>query len=124
MKKTFEGPIKAAGAPYSPVVERDGLLFISGQVPLDPATKQIVPGGIEEQTRQALSNLTGALAAAGLTPADVLKTTVFLTDMGHYAAMNAIYAESFSEAPPARSAVAVAALPFGCLVEIEAVAGR
>jgi 2-iminobutanoate/2-iminopropanoate deaminase len=124
MKKTYEGPIKAGGAPYSPVVEHNGLVFISGQVPLDPATKQIVPGGIEEQTRQALSNLKGALAAAGLTPADVLKTTVFLTDMGHYAAMNAIYAETFNDTPPARSAVAVAALPFGCLVEIEAVAGR
>jgi 2-iminobutanoate/2-iminopropanoate deaminase len=123
-KRIFEGPIKAAGAPYSPAVESNGIVFISGQVPLDPATKQIVPGGIEEQTRQALSNLRGVLAAAGLSPANVVKTTVFVTDMSTYATVNGIYAETFGVEPPARTAVAVAALPFGAQIEIEAIAAR
>ena len=123
-RKSYEGTIKAAGAPYTPAVEANGFVFISGQVPLDPATKQIVPGGIEEQARQALTNLKGVLAAAGLTPANVVKTTVFVTDMATYATVNGIYAETFGVEPPARTAVAVAALPFGCQIEIEAIADR
>ncbi|HEY3412298.1 MAG TPA: Rid family detoxifying hydrolase [Armatimonadota bacterium] len=123
-KRIFEGPIKAAGAPYSPAVEANGFVFISGQVPLDPATKQIVPGGIEEQARQALSNLCGVLAAAGLSPVNVVKTTVYVTDISTYGTVNGIYAETFGTEPPARTAVAVAALPFGCQIEIEAIAVR
>lgn len=123
-KKIYEGPIKASGAPYSPVVEWKGLVFISGQVPLDPESRTIVRGDIHEQTRQVLANLKGALEAAGCTPADVLKTTVFLTDMGHYGMVNGIYAEMFSSEPPARSAVSVAALPFDALIEIEAIAAK
>jgi 2-iminobutanoate/2-iminopropanoate deaminase len=122
MKRTFDGPVKAAGAPYSPAVVANGLAFISGQVPLDPETRKIVDGGVEAQTRRALDNLRGVLDAAGCAPADVLKTTIFLADMGHYAAVNAIYAEMFPTEPPARTAVAVAALPFGALIEIEAIA--
>jgi 2-iminobutanoate/2-iminopropanoate deaminase len=122
MKRTFDGPVKAAGAPYSPAVVANGLAFISGQVPLDPETRKIVDGGIEAQTRRALDNLRGVLDAAGCAPADVVKTTIFLADMGHYAAVNAIYAEMFPTEPPARTAVAVAALPFGALIEIEAIA--
>jgi 2-iminobutanoate/2-iminopropanoate deaminase len=91
-------------------------------VPLDPETRKIVDGGIEAQTRRALDNLRGVLDAAGCAPADVVKTTIFLADMSHYAAVNAIYAEMFPTEAPARTAVAVAALPFGALIEIEAIA--
>lgn len=124
MKRTYEGPVKAAGAPYSPAVEANGFVFISGQVPLDPETRTVVEGGIEAQARQALANLRGTLDAAGCGPHDVVKTTIFLTDMSHYAAVNGVYAEMFATEPPARTAVAVAALPFGVLIEIEAIAAR
>lgn len=123
-KQTYDGPIKAAGAPYTPAVGANGFVFISGQVPLDPATKQIVPGGIEEQARRALANLCDVLEAAGLTPECVVKTTIYLANMADYAAVNAIYAETFASEPPARTAVAVAALPFGSLIEIDAIAAR
>lgn len=121
-KRVFEGPIKAAGAPYSPAVAAGGFVFLSGQIPLDPETRQIVGGDIEEQARQTLENLRGALDAAGCAPADVVKTTVYLTDMSHYAAVNSVYAEMFTTEPPARTAIAVAALPFGALIEIDAIA--
>lgn len=121
-KRIFEGPIKAQGAPYSPAVQANGFVFLSGQVPLDPETRQLVAGDIEEQARQTLENLKGVLDAAGCAPADVVKTTVYLTDMSHYAAVNAVYAEVFPTDPPARTAIAVAALPFGALIEIEAIA--
>lgn len=121
-KRIYEGPIKAAGAPYSPAVAAHGFVFVSGQVPLDPATGHLVPGDITHQTRRALQNLRGVLDAAGCSPADVVKTTVYLTDMSHYAAVNALYAEVFASDPPARTAIAVAALPFGALVEIDAIA--
>ncbi|HOC32158.1 MAG: reactive intermediate/imine deaminase [Armatimonadetes bacterium] len=121
-KKTYDGPIAAAGAPYSPVVEANGLVFISGQIPLDPKSRTVVMGDIHEQTKQTLDNLLGALKAAGCGPEDVLKTTIFLTDIGHYGIVNTIYGEVFHTNPPARSAVQVAALPFNVLIEIEAVA--
>ncbi|HVE12728.1 MAG TPA: RidA family protein [Elusimicrobiota bacterium] len=114
----------AAIGPYSQAVESGGLVFVSGQIPLDPATGALVPGGIREQTRRALANLGAILAAAGLGPADVLKTTVYLTDLSLWPAMNEEYAAFFPAPHPARAAVGVGALPKGSLVEIEAVAAK
>ena len=113
----------AAIGPYSQAIDCGAFLITSGQVPFDPATGVIVEGGIEEQTRQSLNNVKAILEAAGLTMDNVVKTTVFLQNMGDFAAMNAVYAEFFTEGQyPARSAVEVAALPKGALVEIEAIA--
>ena len=113
----------SAIGPYSQAVDCGAFLITSGQVPFDPATGEFVPGGIAEQTRQSLTNVKAILEAAGLTMDHVVKTTVFLQDMGDFAAMNAVYAEFFTEGNyPARSAVEVAKLPKGALVEIEAVA--
>jgi len=106
--------------PYSQAVRADGLVFTAGQIGLDPSTMEMVAGGVEEQTRQVLTNLKSVLEAAGSSLGRVVKTTVFLTDMANFAAMNAIYAEFFPDEPPARSAVAAAGLPKGALVEIEA----
>jgi 2-iminobutanoate/2-iminopropanoate deaminase len=108
--------------PYSVAVRAGGMLFASGQVGIDPKTGDIVSGGIEAETRQALTNLKNVLEAGGSAPERVLKTTVFLKDMAEFALMNAVYAEFFPEDPPARSTVAVAGLPKGARVEIEAVA--
>ena len=112
----------AAVGPYSQAVREDDFVFTAGQIPLDPATGQIVEGGIEVQTRQALTNVSAVLQAAGTSLANVVKTTVFLADIGEFQAMNGVYAEFFGGAPPARSAVQVAALPLGARIEIEAVA--
>ncbi|HHJ06556.1 MAG TPA: RidA family protein [Anaerolineae bacterium] len=112
----------AAVGPYSQAVKSKRMVFTAGQIPLDPATGKLVEGGIEEQTRQALANLKAVLKAAGSGMNAVMKTTVFLLDMGEFAAMNAVYAEFFPKNPPARSAVQVAALPLGARVEIEAIA--
>ena len=112
----------AAIGPYSQAIDCGAFLINSGQVPFDPATGVIVEGGIEEQTRQSLNNVKAILEAAGLTMDNVVKTTVFLQNMGDFAAMNAVYAEFFTEGQyPARSAVEVAALPKGALVEIETI---
>ena len=100
------------------------MLFISGQIPVNPATGEIVEGGITEQTTQVFKNIKAVLAEAGYTTDNVVKTTVFLSDMGDFAAMNAVYAEQFSGAFPARSAVAVKTLPKNVLVEIETIAAR
>jgi len=108
--------------PYSQAVRVDRLIFTAGQIGLDPATGEMVAGGVEAQTRQVLGNLKRVLEAAGSGLEAVIKTTVFLQDMGDFAAMNAVYAEFFPAEPPARSTVAVAGLPKGALVEIEAVA--
>lgn len=123
MKKII-ATTNAPGAigPYSQAVDCGAFLITSGQVPFDPATGEFVPGGIAEQTRQSLTNVKAILEAAGLTMDHVVKTTVFLQDMGDFAAMNAVYAEFFTEGNyPARSAVEVAKLPKGALVEIEAI---
>ena len=112
----------AAIGPYSQAVRAGGFLFCSGQIPLDPATGALVGGGIAEQTAQVLDNVTAVLAAAGLTAADVVKTTVFLAAMEDFVAMNEVYARCFTGDPPARSTVAVKALPKGALVEIEVLA--
>lgn len=101
-----------------------GLVFVSGQLPIDPATGEFPEGGIEAQTRQSLLNAQAVLEAAGLTLADVVKTTVFLADMGDFAAMNSVYSTFFSAPYPARSAVAVKDLPKGAMVEIECIATR
>ena len=112
----------AAIGPYSQAVRVGDLLFASGQIPLDPVTGAM-PDGIEARTRQALTNAKAVVEAAGGTMANVVKTTVFLTDMGNFAAMNGVYAEYFPEGGyPARSAVQVGALPKGAMVEIEVVA--
>jgi len=116
------GRAPAAIGPYSQAVRSGSFLFCSGQIPLDPATGQLVEGGIEAQTAQVLDNLTAVLAAAGLTLRDVVKTTVFLVSMDDFPAMNEVYARSFDEDPPARSTIGVAALPKGARVEIEAIA--
>lgn len=112
---------KAIG-PYSQATAVNGLLFTAGQIALDPATMEVVPGDVAAQTRQVLANLRAVLAAAGCTFADVAKTTVFLRTMDDFAAMNGVYAEVFGAAAPARSTVAVAGLPRNVLVEIELVA--
>ncbi len=114
---------KAIG-PYSVAIQTDGMVFCSGQIALDPSTGEIVSGGVQAETRQVLTNLKHVLEAAGSDLAHVVKTTVFLRDMSDFAAMNAVYAEFFTENPPARSTVAVAGLPRGVSVEIEAIALR
>jgi 2-iminobutanoate/2-iminopropanoate deaminase len=108
--------------PYSHAVRAGHLLFCSGQIPLDPATGQLVSGGIREQTRRVLENVRLLLADQGLGLHHVLKTTVFMTNLGDFAAMNEVYAEFFTQDPPARSTVQVAALPRGAQVEIEVIA--
>jgi 2-iminobutanoate/2-iminopropanoate deaminase len=112
---------KAIG-PYSQAIHIGDLVYTAGQVALDPATMELVSGGVEEQTRQVLANLTNVLEAAGTSMSKVVKTTVFLKTMDDFAKMNAVYAEVFSENPPARTTVAVAGLPKNALVEIECVA--
>jgi 2-iminobutanoate/2-iminopropanoate deaminase len=112
----------AAIGPYSQAVRVGDFVFTAGQIPLNPATGQLVAGGIEDQTRQVLTNLSAVLAGAGTSLGNAVKTTVFLTDMGEFKAMNAVYAEFFAGSPPARSTVQVAALPLGARVEIEVVA--
>jgi 2-iminobutanoate/2-iminopropanoate deaminase len=112
---------KAIG-PYSQAIRTDVAVYTAGQVGFDPATGDLVQGAIKEQTLQALTNLKNILEASGTSLANVVKTTVFMKDLNDFAAMNAVYAEFFNDAPPARSTVQVAALPKGALVEIEAVA--
>jgi len=111
----------AAVGPYSQAVTAGELVYCSGQVPLIPETGKMVEGGIEEQTRQALNNLSAVLAAAGSSLADTLKIQIFITDMGNFSRMNAVYSEFFEGDYPARFCVEVSALPLGALVEIDAV---
>ena len=123
MKPISTSNAPAAIGPYSQAVDSGaGLVFLSGQLPIDPATGAFPEGGIQAQTRQSLRNVQAILAAAGLNLSDVVKTTVFLADMGDFAAMNEVYAEFFAEPFPARSAVAVKSVPKGALVEIECIA--
>lgn len=121
--KTDKAP--AAIGPYSQAIDSGcGLVFVSGQLPIDPSTGAFPEGGVKEQTRQSLLNASAILQAAGLGLSDVVKTTVFLADMGDFAAMNEVYASFFTEPFPARSAVAVKTLPKGALVEFECIAAR
>ena len=108
--------------PYSQAVRAGNMVFASGQIPLDPATKEFVPGGIAEQTEQVLKNLKEVLAAAGVEMAQIVKTTVFLAAMNDFTAMNEVYGKYFAENPPARATVQAARLPKDAKVEIEAIA--
>ena len=113
----------AAIGPYSQAVSAGGLLFCSGQIPLNPEDgKRVGDGDVEAETRQVMKNLSAVLEAGGCTFADVVKTTIFLADMGDFAKVNALYAEHFAENPPARATVQVAGLPLGVQVEIDAIA--
>ena len=112
----------AALGPYSAAVKVGELIFTSGQIPADPATGELAPGGIAQQTEQSLKNLSAVLEAAGSGLDQVIKTTCFLTDMADFAAFNAAYGKYFSDHKPAKSTIAVKALPKGALVEIECVA--
>ena len=114
---------KAIG-PYSQAIEMHGMLFVSGQIPIDPATSKIVVGGIKEQTEQVMKNIGAILAEAGFTFADVVKSTCLLSDMDNFAAMNEVYGKYYPESSPARAAYGVVKLPLGALVEIETIAGR
>ncbi len=118
---TSEKAPKAIG-PYSVAVRTGNLVFTSGQIGLDPATQVLVPGGVEAETRQALTNLGHVLAGAGISLKHVIKTVVYLRDMSEFPIMNTVYAEFFPENPPARTTVAAAGLPKGAVVEIELVA--
>ena len=124
MKQIHTDNAPKALGPYSQAIEAGGMVFASGQVPIDPATDQFVEGGIKEQTRQSLTNARNILREAGTDLTHVVKTTVFLSDMDNFAAMNEVYAEFFQQPYPARSAVAVKTLPKGALVEIECIAVR
>jgi 2-iminobutanoate/2-iminopropanoate deaminase len=114
----------AAIGPYSQGIAAGDLVFCSGQVGLDPATGELVPGGVEAEAERALRNLAAVLDAAGLGFADVVKTTIFLADIGDFATVNAIYGRHMPDPPPARSTFGVAALPKGARIEIEATARR
>ena len=124
MKVLHSDLAPAAIGPYSQAIEVNGFIFASGQIPIDPHTGKMVEGGVAEQTRQALINAAHVLEEAGLGLSSVVKTTVFLTDMADFAAMNEVYASFFNAPYPARSAVAVKALPKGALVEVECVAAK
>jgi 2-iminobutanoate/2-iminopropanoate deaminase len=112
----------AAIGPYSQAIVANGFVFISGQIPLDPSTGQLVDGGIESQTRQVLDNLAAILETTGATWDRVVRATIYLTDLADFAAVNQLYAERFSSAPPARSTLQVAALPRGSKIEIDLIA--
>lgn len=112
----------AAIGPYSQAIEANGMVFASGQLPIDPATGAFAEGGIKEQTRQSLTNAKAILEEAGTSLSKVVKTTVYLSDMANFAAMNEVYAEFFTQPYPARSAVAVKTLPKNALVEVECIA--
>ena len=114
----------AAIGPYSQAIEANGMVFVSGQLPIDPATGAFAEGGIKELTHQSLTNMKAILAEAGLTMDNVVKTTVFLADMADFAEMNEVYASFFEGVCPARSAVAVKTLPKEARVEIECIAAR
>jgi endoribonuclease L-PSP, putative len=112
----------AAIGPYSQAIKMDNMVFLSGMLPIDPATGEFAPGGATEQTEQIFKNIKGLLAEMGMTLNNVVKTTVFLFDMADFGAMNEVYGKHFQEPYPARSAVAVKTLPKNALVEIEVIA--
>ncbi len=122
-RKAIASKKASAIGPYSHGVDSDGLIFLSGQTPIDPATGKLVEGDISLQTQQSLANLFGVLEAAGFTP-DVQKVNVYLTDMADFPAMNAVYKEQFQEPYPARTTIGVASLPLNARVEIELIARR
>ncbi|MFN8186799.1 MAG: Rid family detoxifying hydrolase [Gaiellales bacterium] len=120
--RTEAAPAPFAGAPYSQAIRLGELLFVAGQIPLDPATGKLVEGGIGEQTHQVFANIAAILEAAGSSLDNLLKTTVFLVSLDDFAGMNEVYGQYAGDRPPARSTVEVSRLPAGALVEIEVVA--
>lgn len=114
----------AAIGPYSQAIDAGDFVFLSGQVPIDPKTGELVPGDIAAQTERVLDNLAAVLEAAGCSFADVVKTTIYLMDLGDFQVVNATYAKRFTSAPPARATVQVSALPKGARVEIDAIAKK
>ena len=124
MKQIDTEKAPAAIGPYSQAIEQGGLIFVSGQLPIDPATGAFPDGGVEAQTRQSLTNIKAILEKAGSGMDKVVKTTVLLADMGDFTAMNGVYSEFFSTPYPARCAFAVKTLPKGALVEIECIASN
>ena len=124
MKALTTEKAPAAIGPYSQAIEANGFVYASGQLPIDPATGAFPEGGVKEQTMQSILNAQAILRSAGLELSNVVKTTVLLSDIADFAAMNEVYAEFFGEPYPARSAFAVRALPKGALVEIEMIAAR
>jgi 2-iminobutanoate/2-iminopropanoate deaminase len=125
MKKVIHTALapKAVGT-YSQAIEINNMLFISGQIPIDPATGKIVDGGIKEQTTQVMKNIEAILKEAGYTFKDVVKSTCLLSDMNNFVAMNEVYGSYYHENPPARAAYGVVRLPLGALVEIETIAAK
>jgi len=125
MKKIISTPQapKAIG-PYSQAIEINGMLFISGQIPIDPTTGKIVDGGIKEQTEQVLKNIGAILSEAGYAYKDVVKSTCLLSNMDNFTAMNEVYGSYYHENPPARAAYGVVKLPLGVLIEIETIAAK
>lgn len=123
-KKTFVPEGTVVVGPYSPAVEAGDLVYFSGQIPIDSATGKIIEGDIKAQTLQCLKNLSVVLKAAGVSSDDVVKTTIYLTDMNDYSLINEVYGEYFKSPYPARTAIAVSALPLGSKVEIDVIAKR
>ncbi|HLO91377.1 MAG: RidA family protein [Chloroflexota bacterium] len=125
MKKVIftENAPKAIG-PYSQAIEKNGFLYVSGQVPIDPASGKVVEGGIKEQTERVMKNIGAILNAAGYEYSDVVKCTCLLSDMVNFGAMNEVYGQYFTENHPARAAYAVVKLPLGALIEIEVIAAK
>jgi 2-iminobutanoate/2-iminopropanoate deaminase len=119
---TDGAPKPFGGAPYNQAIRAAGLVFCAGQVGLEPASGTLVDGGVEAQARRAMENLSAVLEAAGSSVGRIMKTTIFVTDLGDFAAVNAVYGSFFEADPPARSTVQVAGLPGGAAVEIEAIA--
>lgn len=124
MKQISTQNAPAAIGPYSQAIEVNGFVYASGQLPIDPATGAFPEGGVKEQTRQSILNVKAILEEAGLVLSNVVKTTVYLADMGDFVAMNEVYSQFFAQPFPARSAIAVKALPKGALVEVEVVAAK
>jgi 2-iminobutanoate/2-iminopropanoate deaminase len=120
----FTDKAPRAIGPYSQAIETNGMLFVSGQIPIDPATAKIVEGGIKEQTEQVMKNIGAILSEAGYAFADVVKSTCLLSDIDNFAAMNEIYGKYYPENSPARAAYSVVKLPLGALIEIETIAAR
>jgi 2-iminobutanoate/2-iminopropanoate deaminase len=123
-KVIVSSEVPGAIGPYSLGIQAGDLIFVSGTIGVDPSTGEFAPGGVAAQTRQVLTNMSKVLAAAGSSMESVLKTTVFLTDLGEFSSMNEVYADFFQTDPPARSTIEVSALPGGAVVEIEAIAYR
>lgn len=123
MKKVVHTPkAPAAIGPYSQAIDANGILFISGQIPIDSAIGKIVEGGISEQTEQVMKNIGAILKEAGYTFSDVVKSTCLLSDMANFKAMNEVYGKYYADNPPARAAFAVRELPLGVMIEIETIA--